>query len=120
MRKIRNTAIALVSAAAITLGGVTTVSAQQSEVPPAETTEESPSSSTSSGSSWEDYHDEYEGEKEGYGIDGFGSSRNDSGEEVPKWLDTWGDVFGVLTLTSILGTFVFPVINFMKYNGIIQ
>ncbi|AMA00480.1 hypothetical protein [Corynebacterium glutamicum] len=120
MRKIRNTAIALVSAAAITLGGVTTVSAQQGEVPPAETTEESPSSSTSSGSSWEDYHDEYEGDQEGYGIDGFGSSRDDSGEEVPRWLETWGKVFDALTITSVLGLVVFPVVNFLKYNGLIK
>ncbi|MGC2863612.1 hypothetical protein ACMG4H_01915 [Corynebacterium glutamicum] len=117
MRKFRNTAIALVSAAAISLGGVTAATAQEAETPVAETTDDK---SFSSGSSWNDYHDEYEGEKEGYGIDGFGSSRDDSGEESPKWLDTWGNVFSVLTFTSILGTLVFPAINFLKYNGIIQ
>lgn len=118
MRKFRNTAIALVSAAAITLGGVTAATAQEDTTPPAET--ETSSLSGSSGSSWADYHDEYEGDKEGYGIDGFGSSRDDSGEEVPRWLETWGKVFDALTVTSVLGLVVFPVVNFLKYNGVIK
>lgn len=119
MRKFRNTAIALVSAAAITLGGVTAATAQEDAPPPAAETETT-SPSGSSGSSWNDYNEEYEGDQEGYGIDGFGSSRDDSGEEVPRWLETWGKVFDALTITSVLGLVVFPVVNFLKYNGLIK
>lgn len=119
MRKFRNTAIALVSAAAITLGGVTAATAQEDATPPAAEAETT-SPSGSSGSSWNDYNEEYEGDQEGYGIDGFGSSRDDSEEEAPRWLETWGKVFDALTITSVLGLVVFPVVNFLKYNGLIK
>lgn len=118
MRKFRNSAIALVSAAAITLGSVTAVSAQETTAPTT-TASESESGSTV-GSSWSDYNEPYEGDQEGYGIDGFGSSRDDSGVDVPRWLSTWGKVFDVLTVGSVLGMIVFPVVNYLKYNGIIK
>ena len=56
----------------------------------------------------------------GYGTDAFGSSRDDSGQDTPRWLRAWENVFDTLTVGSILGMIVFPVINFLKYNGIIQ
>ncbi|MFP7364592.1 hypothetical protein SFC07_02245 [Corynebacterium callunae] len=122
MRKFRNSAIALVSAAAITLGGVSAASAQETNNQTVESESESGSSfgSSSFGSSWSDYSDEYEGDQEGYGVDGFGSSRTDSGEDVPRWLSAWGKVFDVLIVGSVLGMIVFPVVNYLKYNGIIK
>ncbi|ALC06191.1 hypothetical protein CDES_08995 [Corynebacterium deserti GIMN1.010] len=116
MRKFRNTAIALVSAAAISLGGVTAATAQETD----ETTQTTEDRAFTSGSSWADYNEPYEGDQEGYGVDGFGSSRDDSGEDVPRWLSTWGKVFDVLTVGSVLGMIVFPVVNFLKYNGVIK
>ncbi|ANE04278.1 hypothetical protein [Corynebacterium crudilactis] len=119
MRTFRNAAIAMVSAAALTMGSVTAVSAQteNNDETVVETTEDkAPSSSFTSS----DYNEEYEGDQDGYGVDGFGSSKDDSGNEVPRWLETWGQVFDVLTFTSVLGVVVFPIVNFLKYNGIIK
>lgn len=148
MRKIRTSAIALLSVAALSLTGVTAASAQDSglagdlevstnadlnldadlsldeETTDEETTEEDAPGIvemiSSNGSSLPGYGKDLEADKEGYGTDGFGSSRDDSGEEVPRWLSAWGKIFDVVTVGGVLGMIVFPIVNFLKYNGIIK
>lgn len=135
MRKFRNSAIAIVSAAAISLGGMTAAAAQGTdeldnpegtqtqgvEAPEADDTNpgliEMISSNGSTASKW---GQDLNADESGYGTDAFGSSRDDSGEPVPRWLRAWENVFDTLTIGSILGVVVFPIINFLKYNGIIQ
>lgn len=126
MRKFRNSAIAIVSAAAISLGGMTAATAQDGdtdqETPIVETTADPGLSSmiSSNGSTAWKWGEDLNADEPGYGVDAFGSSRDDSGEPVPRWLRAWENVFDTLTVGSILGMIVFPVINFLKYNGIIQ
>lgn len=118
MRKFRNSAIALVSAAAISLGGMTAVSAVEDDQ-----SDNNPGvieMISSNGSSIPAYGEDLDADEPGYGTDGFGSSRDDSGEGTPRWLTAWGKVFDVLTVGSVLGAVVFPIINFMKFNGIIK
>ena len=136
MRKFRNSAIAIVSAAAISLGGMTAAAAQNTdELENNETTQtletEAPESEdnsnpgliemiSSNGSTAWKWGQDLNADEPGYGTDGFGSSRDDSGEPVPRWLRAWENLFDTLTVGSILGIVVFPIINFLKYNGIIQ
>lgn len=126
MRKFRNSAIAIVSAAAISLGGMTAATAQDGdtdqETPIVETTADPGLSSmiSSNGSTAWKWGEDLNADEPGYGVDAFGSSREDSGNDVPRWLRAWENVFDTLTVGSILGMIVFPVINFLKYNGIIQ
>lgn len=136
MRKFRNSAIAIVSAAAISLGGMTAAAAQDTdELDTNETTQtletEAPESEdnsnpgliemiSSNGSTAWKWGQDLNADEPGYGTDGFGSSRDDSGEPVPRWLRAWENLFDTLTVGSILGIVVFPIINFLKYNGIIQ
>lgn len=118
MRKFRNSAIAIVSAAAISLGGMTAASAQDDTA-----TDENPGiveMISTNGSSTSGYGDDLNADEEGYGIDAFGSSRNDSGEDVPRWLRAWEKAFDIVTVGGVLGMIVFPIVNFMKYNGIIK
>ncbi|MBD8028796.1 hypothetical protein [Corynebacterium gallinarum] len=119
MRKFRNSAIAIVSAAAISLGGMTVAAAQDTNQP-----EDTPPGLiemiSSNGSTASEWGQDLNADEPGYGTDGFGSSRDDSGEPVPRWLRAWENVFDTLTVGSILGVIVFPIINFLKYNGIIQ
>lgn len=135
MRKFRNSAIAIVSAAAISLGGMTAAAAQNDELDTNETTQtletEAPESEdnsnpgliemiSSNGSTASKWGEDLNADEPGHGTDGFGSSRDDSGEPVPRWLRAWENLFDTLTVGSILGIVVFPIINFLKYNGIIQ
>ena len=136
MRKFRNSAIAIVSAAAISLGGMTAAAAQDTdELENVETTQtqetEAPEDDdasnpgliemiSSNGSTAWKWGQDLNADEPGYGTDAFGSSRDDSGEPVPRWLRAWENVFDTLTVGSILGMVVFPIINFLKYNGIIQ
>ena len=136
MRKFRNSAIAIVSAAAISLGGMTAAAAQNTdELDNNDTTQtletEAPESEdnsnpgliemiSSNGSTAWKWGQDLNADEPGYGTDGFGSSRDDSGEPVPRWLRAWENLFDTLTVGSILGIVVFPIINFLKYNGIIQ
>ena len=131
MRKFRNSAIAIVSAAAISLGGMTAATAQDTDdlenVGTTQTQETEDDSNpgliemiSSNGSTASKWGQDLNADEPGVGTDGFGSSRDDSGEPVPRWLRAWENVFDTLTVGSILGMIVFPVINFLKYNGIIQ
>lgn len=135
MRKFRNSAIAIVSAAAISLGGMTAAAAQGTdeldnpEVPQTQEVEAPEADDTnpgliemisSNGSTASKWGQDLNADESGYGTDAFGSSRDDSGEPVPRWLRAWENVFDTLTIGSILGVVVFPIINFLKYNGIIQ
>ena len=135
MRKFRNSAIAIVSAAAISLGGMTAAAAQNDELDTNETTQtletEAPESEdnsnpgliemiSSNGSTASKWGQDLNADEPGVGTDGFGSSRDDSGEPVPRWLRAWENLFDTLTVGSVLGMVVFPIINFLKYNGIIQ
>ncbi len=127
MRKFRNSAIALVSAAAISLGGMSVATAEETTnnetAPIVEEENTDPglfSMLSSNGTNSSAWGDDLNADEEGYGIDAFGSSRDDSGEPVPRWLRAWENVFDTLTIGSILGVVVFPIINFLKYNGIIQ
>lgn len=119
MRKFRNSAIAIVSAAAISLGGMTAASAQED----GDDVNDNPGiveMISSNGSSTSGYGDDLNADEEGYGTDAFGSSRKDSGEEVPRWLRAWEKAFDIVTVGGVLGLVVFPIVNFMKYNGIIK
>ena len=136
MRKFRNSAIAIVSAAAISLGGMTAAAAQdtddlenvgttQTQEPEAPEDDDASNPGliemiSSNGSTAWKWGQDLNADEPGYGIDAFGSSRDDSGEPVPRWLRAWENVFDTLTIGSILGVVVFPIINFLKYNGIIQ
>lgn len=131
MRKFRNSAIAIVSAAAISLGGITAASAQdvdvdldlEAGVTVEETTEDEPGlfdMVSSNGSTAWKWGEDLNADEEGYGTDAFGSSRDDSGEEVPRWLRAWEKAFDVISVGSVLGLVVFPIVNFLKYNGIIK
>ena len=136
MRKFRNSAIAIVSAAAISLGGMTAATAQdtddlenvgttQTQEPEAPEDDDASNPGliemiSSNGSTAWKWGQDLNADEPGYGTDAFGSSRDDSGEPVPRWLRAWENVFDTLTVGSILGMIVFPVINFLKYNGIIQ
>lgn len=126
MRKFRNSAIAIVSAAAISLGGMTAATAQDGdtdqETPIVETTADPGLSSmlSSNGSTAWKWGEDLNADEPGYGVDAFGSSRDDSGNDVPRWLRAWERAFDIVTVGGVLGMFVFPVINFLKYNGIIQ
>ena len=131
MRKFRNSATAIVSAAAISLGGMTAATAQDTDdlenVGTTQTQEAEDDSNpgliemiSSNGSTAWKWGQDLNADEPGVGTDGFGSSRDDSGEPVPRWLRAWENVFDTLTVGSILGMIVFPVINFLKYNGIIQ
>ena len=126
MRKFRNSAIAIVSAAAISLGGMTAATAQDGdtdqETPIVETTADPGLSSmiSSNGSTAWKWGEDLNADEPGYGVDAFGSSREDSGNDVPRWLRAWERAFDIVTVGGVLGMFVFPVINFLKYNGIIQ
>ncbi|WP_293950783.1 hypothetical protein [uncultured Corynebacterium sp.] len=118
MRKFRNSAIAIVSAAAISLGGVTAASAQEDAA-----TDETPGivdMVRDNGSTASDWGKDLDADEEGYGIDAFGSSRNDSDEDAPRWLRAWEKAFDIVTVGGVLGMIVFPIVNFMKYNGIIK
>lgn len=116
MRKFRNSAIAIVSAAAISLGGMTVATAQDEDTSNPGLVE----MISSNGSTAWKWGEDLEADESGYGTDAFGSSRDDSGQSVPRWLRAWENLFDTLTVGSILGLVVFPVINFLKYNGIIQ
>ena len=126
MRKFRNSAIAIVSAAAISLGGMTAATAQDGdtdqETPIVETTADPGLSSMISynGSTAWKWGEDLDADEPGYGVDAFGSSRDDSDNDVPRWLRAWERAFDIVTVGGVLGMFVFPVINFLKYNGIIQ
>lgn len=130
MRKFRNSAIALVSAAAISFGGMSVASAQDTETDPDGNNEitqveedEAPGlfeSFSSNGSTASKWGEDYEADQPGYGTDGFGSSRDDSGNGTPRWLRAWGTAFDVVTVGGVLGLIVFPIVNFMKYNGLIK
>ena len=131
MRKFRNSAIAIVSAAAISLGGMTVAAAQgtdeldNTEITQTQETEDDSNPGliemiSSNGSTASKWGQDLNADESGYGIDAFGSSRDDSGEPVPRWLRAWENVFDILTIGGILGVVVFPIINFLKYNGIIQ
>lgn len=131
MRKFRNSAIAIVSAAAISLGGMTVAAAQgtdeldNTEITQTQETEDDSNPGliemiSSNGSTASKWGQDLNADEPGVGTDGFGSSRDDSGEPVPRWLRAWENVFDTLTVGSILGMVVFPIINFLKYNGIIQ
>lgn len=150
MRKFRNSAIAIVSAAAISLGGMTAATAQDTELPDVNAevgaelelevdldlnpdvdtdqdtneSEETPPGliemiSSNGSTAWK-WGQDLNADETGYGTDAFGSSRDDSGQPVPRWLRAWENVFDTLTVGSILGMVIFPIINFLKYNGIIQ
>ncbi|GAB3590685.1 hypothetical protein CFAEC_08630 [Corynebacterium faecale] len=126
MRKFRNSAIAIVSAAAISLGGMTAATAQDGDIdqetPIVETNEDPGLSSmlSSNGSTAWKWGEDLNADEPGYGTDAFGSSREDSGNDVPRWLRAWERAFDIVTVGGVLGMIVFPVINFLKYNGIIQ
>lgn len=127
MRKFRNSAIALVSAAAISLGGMTAATAQDDDITPGDTvvneTTDNPGLSSmlsSNGSTASKWGEDLDADEPGYGTDAFGSSREDSGNDVPRWLRAWERAFDIVTVGGVLGMVVFPVINFLKYNGIIQ
>ena len=126
MRKFRNSAIAIVSAAAISLGGMTAATAQDGdtdqETPIVDTTADPGLSSmiSSNGSTAWKWGEDLNADEPGYGVDAFGSSREDSGNDVPRWLRAWERAFDIVTVGGVLGMFVFPVINVLKYNGIIQ
>lgn len=126
MRKFRNSAIAIVSAAAISLGGMTAATAQDDdtdqETTIVDTTADPGLSSmiSSNGSTAWKWGEDLNADEPGYGVDAFGSSREDSGNDVPRWLRAWERAFDIVTVGGVLGMFVFPVINFLKYNGIIQ
>ena len=131
MRKFRNSAIAIVSAAAISLGGMTVATAQDTdelentEITQTQETEDDSNPGliemiSSNGSTASKWGQDLNADEPGVGTDGFGSSRDDSGEPVPRWLRAWENLFDTLTVGSVLGMVVFPIINFLKYNGIIQ
>ena len=136
MRKFRNSAIAIVSAAAISLGGMTAAAAEDTseldntEIAQIQETQapESEDNSnpgliemiSSNGSTAWKWGQDLNADEPGVGTDAFGSSRDDSGQPVPRWLRAWENLFDTLTVGSILGMVVFPIINFLKYNGIIQ
>lgn len=131
MRKFRNSAIAIVSAAAISLGGMTVATAQgtdeldNTEITQTQETEDDSNPGliemiSSNGSTASKWGQDLNADEPGVGTDGFGSSRDDSGEPVPRWLRAWENLFDTLTVGSVLGMVVFPIINFLKYNGIIQ
>lgn len=131
MRKFRNSAIAIVSAAAISLGGMTVATAQDTdelgntEITQTQETEDDSNPGliemiSSNGSTAWKWGQDLNADEPGVGTDGFGSSRDDSGQPVPRWLRAWENLFDTLTVGSVLGMVVFPIINFLKYNGIIQ
>lgn len=131
MRKFRNSAIAIVSAAAISLGGMTVATAQDTDeldntgITQTQETEDDSNPGliemiSSNGSTASKWGQDLNADESGYGTDAFGSSRDDSGEPVPRWLRAWENAFDILTIGGILGVVVFPIINFLKYNGIIQ
>lgn len=131
MRKFRNSAIAIVSAAAISLGGMTVATAQDAdeldntEITQTQETEDDSNPGliemiSSNGSTAWKWGQDLNADEPGVGTDGFGSSRDDSGQPVPRWLRAWENLFDILTVGSVLGMVVFPIINFLKYNGIIQ
>ena len=134
MKNIRKSAVAAATALALTLGGVATAQAEEQGLPTDVATQQGSSSEGGKGKdakavgSSDKYLGEdgkpsaelqkkYESEKPATGVQ---MSSDEKDANLPKWAKTLRAVTATGLVGSFLGLVVFPIINFLKFQGVIR
>ena len=134
MKNIRKSAVAAATALALTLGGVAAAQAAEQGLPTDVATQQGLSSEGGKGKdakaigSSDKYIGEdgkpsaelqkkYESEKPATGVQ---MSSDEKDANLPKWAKTLRAVTATGLVGSFLGLVVFPIINFLKFQGVIR
>lgn len=134
MKNIRKSAIAAATALALTLGGVAAAHAAEQGLPTDVAAQQGSSSEGGKGKdakavgSSDKYIGEdgkpsaelqkkYESEKPATGVQ---MSSDEKDANLPKWAKTLRAVTATGLVGSFLGLVVFPIINFLKFQGVIR